>query len=90
MVAKYADNLADHKEQEMERELKENAVEDPDKVPENWDQDEWDEVLKDVEAPSKATLTQKEIDGRLYYYYQWREGDSIKSEYIAPVSPSSN
>lgn len=36
-------------------------------------------------APSRATLTTKTIDGNNYYYWQWREGDQVKSEYIGPT-----
>lgn len=36
-------------------------------------------------APERATLTTKPIDGREYYYWQWREDSEVKSAYIAPV-----
>ena len=36
----------------------------------------------------KGTLTVKQIDGRGYYYLQWREGSKITSQYVAPVSPT--
>lgn len=36
-----------------------------------------------------GTLTTKTIDEREYYYLQWREGEKVKSQYVAPVSPSS-
>ncbi len=41
-------------------------------------------------ARAKGTLTTKHIDGRDYYYLQWRDGDTIHSQYVAPVSPASN
>lgn len=63
--------------------------------PEEWDDDadEWEDALEDAfekaEIPrSKGTLTTKTIDGRDYYYLQWREGDKVKSQYVAPVSPA--
>jgi hypothetical protein len=31
----------------------------------------------------------KTIDGREYYYLQWRQGDRVKNQYVAPVSPAS-
>lgn len=38
-------------------------------------------------VPSGATITIKETQpGLKYYYWQWREKDSIKSKYIGPVS----
>ena len=39
-------------------------------------------------VPSKATVTVKEINDNRYYYWQWREGDSIKSKYKGPVDGS--
>jgi hypothetical protein len=63
-------------------------------APEEWDDEsEWrdalDEAFEKAEIPrSKGTLTTKTIDGRDYYYVQWREGDSVKSQYVAPVSPA--
>ena len=32
-------------------------------------------------VPSKASLTMKTINGNDYEYWQWRDGDSIKSKY---------
>jgi hypothetical protein len=64
-------------------------------APEEWeDDDAWQEALEEAfenaEIPrSKGTLTTKTIDGREYYYLQWREGDRVKSQYVAPVSPAS-
>lgn len=42
---------------------------------------------EDVPA-SGAYITIKETKpGYRYYYWQWREGDSWKNEYIAPIDP---
>lgn len=38
------------------------------------------------DVPEKATLTVKEINDNRYYYWQWREGEAIKSKYVAPVN----
>lgn len=90
-LAEYAAALADHREAEAERELEEQAVDED--VPEKWDEDEWAEQIDearenaDIEG-SKGTLTTKQIDGRSYCYLQWREGEKIRSQYVAPVSPS--
>ena len=35
-------------------------------------------------VPSKATLTIKEINDNRYYW-QWRDGDQVKSKYKGPV-----
>ena len=64
------------------------AVDKPEEAPNNWSQDDWNDALADADAPSRATLTTKTIDGRDYYYYQWHEKGKTKSEYIAPVSPA--
>jgi hypothetical protein len=63
-------------------------------TPEEWDDEsEWQDALEDAfdkaEIPrSKGTLTTKTIDDREYYYLQWREGETVTSQYVAPVNPS--
>ncbi|PSP83928.1 hypothetical protein BRC83_06665 [Halobacteriales archaeon QS_1_68_17] len=57
-------------------------------APEGWDDAEWRATVADADAPPRATVTVKEINDNRYYYYQWREGDRVKSAYIAPVAPS--
>lgn len=40
-------------------------------------------------VPAKAYLTAKETSpGSRYLYWQWRDGDSVKSKYVAPVNPA--
>lgn len=62
-------------------------------APEEWDDDEdWEEALDEAFEKaeirrSKASLTTKTIDEREYYYLQWRDGDSVNSQYVAPVNP---
>jgi len=89
-LAEYADQLAGYKEAEAERELQEDAVDE--EPPEEWDDDEWEDALEDArddgDVPAgKGTLTTKTVDGREYYYLQWREGDTVASKYVAPVTP---
>lgn len=36
-------------------------------------------------VPANATLTVKQINNNRYYYWQWRDGDSIRSKYKGPV-----
>lgn len=86
-IARYAQLLADSKEQAIEAELEKKAVE-QDTTPDDWDDDEWDALLSEVDFPTRACLTTKTIDGRDYFYFQWREGSKIKSKYVAPVSPA--
>lgn len=65
-------------------------------TPDEWDdedEDEWQEALDEAFEKadirrSKGTLTTKTIDEREYYYLQWREGDKVKSQYVAPVNLS--
>jgi len=64
-------------------------------APEEWedDEDDWEEKIGDAYeqaeiARSKGTLTVKAIDDREYYYLQWRDGEKVKSQYVAPVSPA--
>jgi len=36
-------------------------------------------------VPPKATRVVKKINGNRYYYWQWRDGDSVMSKYDSPV-----
>ena len=36
-------------------------------------------------VPGKASITVKEINENRYYYWQWRDGDTVKSKYHGPV-----
>ena len=75
-VAQYAEQLAEHREREQR--LPENQGSQQDAA------DRTDDMPDDV--PSKASLTVKEINDNRYYYWQWREGDQIKSRYKGPVN----
>jgi hypothetical protein len=72
-IAQIADKMADRKEHQLEEELRAQ-------VARNWPDD-----LDRQDAPSGATLITKNINGNQYYYWQWRESEKIKSEYIRPV-----
>ena len=90
-LAAYAERLADHKEATTKREIQTDAVDE--ESPEEWDDNEWADQLAEARETgdipaSKGTLTTKKIDGRNYYYLQWREGGNIRSQYVAPTSPS--
>lgn len=73
-VARYAEELADYREREARLAEEDNEA----KV------EERPEDLPD-DVPSKATITIKEINDNRYYYWQWREGDRVKSKYKGPV-----
>jgi len=75
-VATYAEALAEHKERKtrLEEESDDADIEDrPDDLPED--------------VPTKATITIKEINDNRYYYWQWRDGEKIRSQYKGPVNP---
>jgi hypothetical protein len=74
-IARYAEELAEHREREAR--LSENE--------ENSQAEERPEDLPD-DVPSKATITVKEINDNRYYYWQWRDGDKVRSKYKGPVN----
>lgn len=71
-VAAYAAALADHREraEEADGPETERASEAPDRP---------------ADVPAKATITTKEINDNRYHYWQWREGDSVRSKYEGPA-----
>ena len=75
-VASYAEALAEHKEREA-------------RLEESADQEEVEERPDNLpdDVPAKATITIKEINDNRYYYWQWREGEKIRSKYKGPVNP---
>ncbi|MFD1643999.1 hypothetical protein [Halohasta litorea] len=74
-VVRYAEALAEHKAREAR--LKDES-----------DDDEIKERPVDLpdDVPTKATITIKEINDNRYYYWQWRDGDRVKSKYKGPVN----
>jgi len=75
-VARYAEEFAEHKAREarLEEESEEGEInEHPDGIPND--------------VPSEATITIKEINDNRYYYWQWREGETVTSTYRGPVNP---
>ena len=76
-VATYAEALAEHKGREA-------------RLEESPEQDKVKERPDDLpdDVPSEATVTIKEINDNRYYYWQWREGDKIRSAYKGPVKSS--
>jgi len=73
-LAKYAESLAEYREREKRLEGEdESSDEAPDDRPD--------------EVPAGASVTVKEINDNRYRYWQWRDGDKIKSKYIGPANP---
>ena len=91
-VAAYAADLAEWKrrqrQEELERRRAEEEVDEEDlkELDEreiSTDPDDYEDV-----PTSGAYITVKETKpGYHYFYWQWREGDYWKNEYIAPVNP---
>ncbi|OVE82949.1 hypothetical protein [Natronolimnobius baerhuensis] len=75
-IAHYAEALAEYQEREA-------------RLAEKSDSSDIEERSADLpdDVPSKATTTIKEINDNRYYYWQWRDGDQIKSKYKGPVNP---
>ncbi|MFD1572137.1 hypothetical protein [Halorubrum laminariae] len=73
-IATYAESLSEHKEREAH----------PEESPDQDDVEEQPDELPD-DVPAKATITIKEINNNRYYYWQWRDGDQIRSQYKGPV-----
>ena len=95
-VASYATELAEWKRRQRQQEVEHRRSED------EVDDEELEELedrgisidpadYEDVPASGayitvKTTKQTGEKSYR-YYYFQWREGDTWKNEYIAPVNP---
>jgi hypothetical protein len=95
-IASYAVDLAEWKRRQRRDELERRraAEEVHEEVLEELDEREISTDPEDYEdVPSSGAYitvkTTKETGNKSYryFYWQWREGDSWKNEYIAPVSP---
>lgn len=73
-LAAYAESLVEYRERESELEATDEST------------DETDDD-RPAAVPSGASVTIKEINGNRYRYWQWRDGDKIKSKYIGPAAP---
>ena len=72
-LAKYAESLAEYREQEARLEAEDGSDGEASDRPDG--------------VPSGASVTVKEINDNRYQYWQWRDGDKIKSKYIGPANP---
>ena len=95
-VAGYAANLADWKRQrhqvELERrraeeEIGEEEIEQLGEREISTDPEDYEDVPTSGAYITTKTTKETEKASYRYYYWQWREGESWKNEYIAPVSP---
>lgn len=72
-ISRYANELADHREREARLEEETKAAESEETAD------------RPADVPARATVTVKEINNNRYYYWQWREGDKVRSQYKSPV-----
>ena len=73
-LAKYAESLAEYRERKTRLESEdESSDEAPDGRPD--------------EVSAGASVTIQENNDNRYRYWQWRDGDKIKSKYIGPANP---
>jgi hypothetical protein len=95
-VATYAQDLADWKRQqhqdELERrraeeEVDEEQLADLEEREVSTDPADYEDVPASGAYITVKTTKQTGQKEYRYYYWQWREGDSWKNEYIAPVNP---
>ena len=94
-VAAYASELAEWKRGQREAELEQRRAEeevDEEELKElserdiSTDPEDYSDVPSGAYITVKTTKKTNDANYR-YYYWQWREGDSWKNEYIAPVNP---
>jgi len=71
-LAEYAESLAEYRERELRLEADEESTD-----------EEHDDRPDSV--PSGASVTIKKINDNRYRYWQWRDGDKIRSKYIGPI-----
>jgi hypothetical protein len=95
-VATYAQELAEWKRQERQDELERRRAEeevDEEQLAELEDREVSTDPADYEDVPASGAYitvkTTKQTEQKMYkyYYWQWREGDSWKNEYIAPVNP---
>ncbi|ADJ16780.1 hypothetical protein [Halalkalicoccus jeotgali] len=80
-LRRYARQLADYKEQQAQKQLEETTIDRHREINGLADENDTPDGV-----PAKAGVTIKTINDNRYYYWQWRDGKKIRSEYIKPVS----
>ena len=95
-VATYAVGLAEWKRQQHQEELEhrraeeeidEEELEDLNEREVSTDPEDYENVPASGAYITIKTTKETEKTSYRYYYWQWREGESWKNEYIAPVNP---
>lgn len=87
-VSQYAEALAAYRArsqtEEPDRESGDDVADETDN-----DQAAVDAADRPEGVPAKASTTIKEINGNRYYYWQWRDGEQVRSQYKGPVESDS-
>jgi hypothetical protein len=78
-IAGYAEQLAEWRDVQAE-------AEDDEQNEEIIQESSEDINERPDDVPGKASVVIKEINDNRYEYYQWREGDTVKSKYKAPAN----
>ena len=95
-VATYAADLAEWKRRQRheklerrraEEEVDEEELEELDEREISTDPDDYEDVPTSGAYITVKTTKETGEKSYRYYYWQWREVDSWKNEYIAPVNP---
>ena len=95
-VGTYAQELADWKRKQRQDELERRRAKeevDEEQLAELEDREVSTDPTDYEDVPASGAYitvkTTKQTEQKMYkyYYWQWREGDSWKNEYIAPVNP---
>jgi len=95
-VATYAADLAEWKRQQRQEELKrrrdeeeigEEELEELDEQEVSTDPADYEDVPPNGAYITVKTTKKTGKKSYRYFYWQWREGDTWKNEYIAPVNP---
>jgi hypothetical protein len=95
-VATYATELAEWKRRQRQHELERRRAEDEvddEELEElevrgiSTDPADYEDVPTSGAYITIKTTKQTSDKSYRYYYFQWREGDTWKNEYIAPVNP---
>lgn len=96
VIAVYAADLAEWKRQQRQEELERRRAEEEvdeeelrelDEREVSTDPEDYDDVPTSGAYITVKTTKETGEKSYRYYYWQWREGDSWKNEYIAPVNP---
>jgi hypothetical protein len=95
-IASYAIELAEWKRRQRrdeldrrraEEEVDEEVLEELDEREISTDPEDYEDVTSSGAYITVKTTKETGDKSYRYFYWQWREGDSWKNEYIAPVSP---